>query len=300
MSAAHNPAKITLSTLLARKRAGRPITMLTAYDFPMAQIEAAAGVDCILVGDSAAQVVLGHDSTLPATMDFMVTIAAAVRRGAPNAYLIGDMPFLSCTVSVADAIRNAGRFMAEAGCDSVKVEGDARMAETLKAMTAASIPVIAHLGLRPQSVHQMGGYRTQARDASSARRLINDARILEAAGACALLLEAVPPEPAKVIAESTNLPVIGCGAGPFCDGHVVVLHDMLGLTAGTPPRFVRRYTNLREVITNAVQAYVADIAAGRYPADEHTYAMADGEAAKLLGGGQDEARTRQESRQKSR
>lgn len=281
MSGARKRDKITLSTLMARKRARQPISMLTAYDYPQAQIEEAAGVDCILVGDSAAQVVLGHDSTLPATMDFMTTIAAAVRRGAPTAFLIGDMPYLSVNVTVPDAIRNAGRFMAEAGCDCVKVEGDARLADTIRAMTAATIPVMAHLGLRPQAVHQYGGYRAQGRDANSAQQLIDDAKILEDAGACALLIEAVPPEPTRIIAESTRLPVIGCGAGPFCDGHVVVLHDMLGLSGGPAPKFVKRYADIRSEILNAVEAYLSDLSSRRYPTNGHCYQMVAGEAAKL-------------------
>lgn len=273
--------KITLSTLMARKRQRRPITMLTAYDFPTAQIEEAAGVDSILVGDSAAQVVLGYDSTLPITMGFLVTIAAAVRRGAPRVFLVGDMPYLSFNVNPEEAIRNAGRFMAEAGCDCVKIEGDARIAETVRLMSAATIPVMVHLGLRPQAVHQFGGYRAQGRMAEAAQRLIDDAKLLEEAGACALLLEAVPPEPAKIIAESTRLPVIGCGAGPHCDGHVVVFHDMVGLTNTPLPRFVKRYADARGMIREAVDGYVADIVQGRYPAAEHCYQMESGEAAKL-------------------
>jgi 3-methyl-2-oxobutanoate hydroxymethyltransferase len=275
------PRKITLSALVEMKRARKPISVLTAYDFPTAQIEEAAGVHCILVGDSAAQVVLGHGSTLPATMDYLVLISAAVRRGAPYVFLIGDMPYLSYQINAEEAIRNAGRFMAQACCDCVKVEGDARIAETVRAMTAATIPVMVHLGLRPQAVHQYGGYRAQGRDAQSARRLIDDAKALEDAGACALLLEAVPPEPARIIAESTELPVIGCGAGPYCDGHVVVLHDMLGLSPGNSPRFVKRYLDLRTEIQQAVERYVSDISTRTYPGAEHCYQMEAGEAAKL-------------------
>ncbi|RIK66345.1 MAG: 3-methyl-2-oxobutanoate hydroxymethyltransferase [Planctomycetota bacterium] len=273
--------KITLATLRARKKSRIPITMLTAYDFPTAQIEEAAGIDCILVGDSAAQVVLGHSSTLQATMDFMIPITAAVRRGAPTAFLLGDMPYLSFHVNTEEAIRNAGRFMAEANCDCVKVEGDARIVDTIRALTAATIPVMVHMGLRPQAVHQAGGYRAQGRDAKSGQRLIDEARRMEDAGACALLLEAVPPEPARIIAESTDLPVIGCGAGPYCDGHVVVLHDMLGLTAGPLPKFVKRYGDIRDQMAAAVRAYLADMVDRRYPAAEHCYQMEPGEAAKL-------------------
>lgn len=281
--------KTTLSTLMGRKRSGKKIAVLTAYDYPNACIQEEAGVDCILVGDSAAQVVLGHDSTLPITLDFLVTLATAVRRGAPSVYLIGDMPYLSYQVTAPEAIRNAGRFMAEAGCDCVKVEGDRRLAETVSAMTAATIPVMAHLGLRPQAVHQTGGYRAQGRTAESANRLIEDARILEEAGACALLLEAVPPEPARIIAEATRLPVIGCGAGPHCDGHVVVLHDMLGLSSGPMPRFVKRYGDLRTATADAVRAWVLDIASGAYPGAEHVYPMGEGESAGLRALGNSES-----------
>lgn len=275
--------KITLASLRAMKRDRKPIAMLTAYDYPTAQIEEDAGVECILVGDSAAQVILGHNSTLPITVEFLVTLAGAVRRGAPTAYVIGDMPYMSYHVNFEEAIRNAGRFMAEAGCDCVKVEGDARIATTIEKMTAATIPVMAHLGLRPQAVHQIGGYRAQGRDADAAEQLVRDAKILEEAGACALLLEAVPSEPARAIAESTELPVIGCGAGPFCDGHVLVLHDMAGLAEGPLPRFVKQYADIRGAIRAAVDAYVSDIRGRQYPGDEHTYPMRAGEAARLAG-----------------
>jgi len=264
--------------------------MLTAYDYPTARIEEAAGIDCILVGDSAAQVILGHSSTLPATLDFLVTITAAVRRGAPSVFLIGDMPYLTFNINAEEAIRNAGRFMAEASCDCVKVEGDARLAPTIHAMTAATIPVMVHMGLRPQSVHQSGGYRAQGRDAKSAQRLIDDARRIEDAGACALLLEAVPPEPAQIIAESTELPVIGCGAGGHVDGHVVVLHDMLGVSDGPLPRFVKRYGEVGQAMRDAVERYIADVEARRYPAEEHGYQMQKGEADKVRPAGESDAR----------
>lgn len=265
--------KITLGTLKAMKRDEKPIAMLTAYDYPCAQILESAGVDCILVGDSAAQVVLGHNSTLPITVDFLVTLAAAVRRGAPTAYLVGDMPYMSYHVNHEDAIRNAGRFMREAGCDCVKIEGDRRIAKTVRRMTAATIPVMVHLGLRPQAVHQFGGYRAQGRDSEGAQTLIDDAKRLEDAGACALLLEAVPPEPARAIAEATDLPVIGCGAGPYCDGHVVVLHDMLGISEGPLPRFVKKLGDVRNDISRAVERYVVEIQNREYPAEEHWYKM---------------------------
>ncbi len=273
--------KITLATLAERKRIHQKFAVLTCYDYTFAQIEEEAGVEAILVGDSAAQVILGHPSTLPVTMDFMVTLAEAVRRGAPGAFLIGDMPYLSYNVTVEDAIRNAGRFMAEAGCDAVKIEADARLAPTVAAMAAASIPVCVHLGLRPQAVHLAGGYRAQARDAASAGQLMADSKAMERAGACMLLLEAVPPEPARMITEATSLPVVGCGAGPHCDGQVVVLHDILGIGAGPVPKFVKRYADLRSKAGEAIGRYIAEIKAGAYPAAEHCYQMAAGEAAKL-------------------
>lgn len=272
---------ITLLTLQARKRSRQKISMLTCYDHAHAVIQEHAGIDCILVGDSASQVILGYPSTLPVRMDFMVEIAAAVRRGAPSVFLIGDMPYLSFTVSPQEAIRNAGRFMAEAGCDAVKLEGDGRLVPTVEALSAAMIPVVVHLGLRPQAVHLSGGYRAQARDADSALRLIEDAKRLERAGACMLLLEAVPPEPARIITDTSNVPVIGCGAGPDCDGHVVVLHDMLGLSFGPSPRFVKRYGDVRSEVARAVSQYISDIRGGIYPAAEHSYTMEPGEAEKL-------------------
>ena len=281
---ATTPNRVTINTLRKRKQAGEKIAVLTCYDYPTARILEAEGVDCLLVGDTLAQVLLGHDSTLPATMDLMVTLAAAVRRGAPDAFLIGDMPFLSYLVSPTDAIRNAGRFMTEASCDCVKIECDRRHVDTVEALTRAAIPVMAHLGLKPQSVHQTGGHITQARDADSAMALIEDARLMEQAGASSLLLEKIPPEPARIITERTSLPVIGCGAGPYCDGHVVVLYDILGLS-GYMPRFAKPFAaqaqTVRDAISQAVRTYVKDVASGRYPDAEHTFAMADGEAARL-------------------
>ena len=279
-------AKITIETLRDRKQAGHKIPVLTCYDYPTARILEAEGVEGLLVGDTLAQVLLGHESTLPATMDLMVTLSAAVRRGAPNAFLIGDMPYLSCQISIEEAIRNAGRFMAEAGCDCVKIECDGRHVDLIAALARAAIPVMAHLGLRPQSIHQIGGYRTQATRADSALALVEDARRMEAAGACSLLLEKVPSEPARAITSRTTLPVIGCGAGPDCDGQVVVLYDILGLS-GYMPRFVRPYKSqaeaCRQAIVDVVRTYVGDVTAGRYPSAEYQFRMADGEAERLEG-----------------
>ncbi|GIK15439.1 MAG: 3-methyl-2-oxobutanoate hydroxymethyltransferase [Planctomycetota bacterium] len=268
-------AKITLATLRAMKREGRKFSVLTCYDCTMARLIEGAGVESILVGDTYAEVCLGHPTTLPATMDQMITITQAVRRGAPNVYLIGDMPYLSYQVSVEEAIRNAGRFMSEGGCDAVKIEVDSRLAPTVETMSAASIPIVAHLGLRPQSIHVHGGYRVQGRDVRDARRLMNEAAMMERAGAVMLLLEAVPLELAERIATHTELPVIGCVSGSRTDAQVVVLHDVLGLGAGHPPRSVKRYAELNETCSAAFRAYAADVRAGRFPIDALTASLGD-------------------------
>ncbi len=270
-----------MASLLARKRERRKIPMLTCYDYSTARLMAEAGVDVILVGDTYAEVCLGHASTLPVTMDQMITVAMAVRRGAPGAFLIGDMPYLSYQTGPADAIRNAGRFMAEAGCDCVKIEVDGDSADLVAAMARATIPVMAHLGLRPQAVHRTGGYRVQGRTAGEAFTIVRDAKLLEQAGAAALLLEAVPGEVARIVAERTPLPVIGCVAGPYCDGTVVVLHDMLGYSAGHPPRSVKRYADQHAALTQAFSAYAEDVVAQRFPADGHWFAMNEAELAHL-------------------
>lgn len=277
----HRPAKITLSTLRQRKAEGRKIAMLTCYDYPTARLMVEAGIEALLVGDTYAEVCLGHPSTLPASLDMMITVSAAVRRGAPDAFLLGDMPYLSYQVSHADAIRNAGRFMAEAGCDAVKIEVDRRLLDVVQALTRATIPVCAHLGLKPQSVHQTGGYKGQAKTAEAALGLIEDARMMEEAGASLLLLEAVPTEVARIITRRTELPVIGCVAGPDCDGTVVVLHDMLGYQAGHPPRSVKTYADLHATLTKAFAAYGADVQSGDFPNAAHSVRMDDDELRNL-------------------
>jgi len=274
-------AKVTISTLTTRKREGRKIPVLTCYDYSTATLMVEAGVDVLLVGDTYGEVCLGHRSTLPVTMDQMVTIAEAVRRGSPNAFLIGDMPYLSYQVNLDDAIRNAGRFMAQAGCDCVKIEVDRRLADVVAAMARATIPVMAHLGLKPQSIHRHGGYKAQGKRAEDALAIIEDARILEEAGAVALLLEAVPDEVARIVTERTALPVIGCVSGPYCDGTVVVLHDMLGYSAGHPPRSVKRYANLRETLERAFREYIGDVVERRFPVEGQGIAMPPEELARL-------------------
>ena len=274
-------SKTTLATLQAYKRKRRKFAVLTCYDYTTARLMVEAGVEVILVGDTYGEVCLGHSTTLPVKIDHLLTVTEAVRRGAPEAFLMGDMPYLSYQVSHQEAICNAGRFMAEAGCDCVKVEVDRRLSETVEAMASATIPVVAHLGLKPQSIHTYGGYRAQGKEAHSARRLIEDAKLMEEAGAVGLLLEAVPNEVARIVTERTSLPVIGCVAGPHCDGTVVVMHDMLGYGAGHPPRSVKLYANLRRVLTDAFQAYVKDVTDGTFPTEEHGVDMPLVEAEKL-------------------
>jgi len=273
--------KITISTLRARKREGQKITMLTCYDYATARLMEEAQIDSVLVGDTYAEVCLGHSTTLPATMEHMVTVAEAVRRGAPTAYLVGDMPFLSYQVCPEEAIRNAGLFMAKAGCDCVKLEVDRRLIRTVEAMTTATIPVMAHLGLKPQSIQRIGGYKIQGKQASAALRIIEDAKMMEEAGAVALLLEAIPKEVAAEITESTALPVIGCVSGPHCDGQVVVLHDMLGYGGGHPPRSVKQYARLHDQLIEAFQAYAKDVGEGAFPVATESAAMDPAELKEL-------------------
>jgi len=247
--------------------------MLTCYDYSTARLMEEAQIDSLLVGDTYAEVCLGHATTLPATVDHMVTITAAVRRGAPSVYLIGDMPYLTYQVSREEAIRNAGRYMVDAGCDCVKVEVDRRLVKTVEAMAAATIPVMAHLGLKPQSIQLLGGYEVQGKQAAQALQIIEDAKMMEAAGAIALLLEAVPMEVARAITRATELPVIGIVSGPDCDGQVAVMHDMLGYGAGHPPPSIKQYARLHDVMVEAFRAYGSEVASGAFPTRAHGVAM---------------------------
>jgi 3-methyl-2-oxobutanoate hydroxymethyltransferase len=273
--------KVTIRTLLARKREGRKISMLTCYDFSTARLMEEAQVDSLLVGDTYGEVCLGHSSTLPVKLDHMVTIAAGVRRGSPTCFLVGDMPYLSYQVSQEEAIRNAGRFMADGGCDCVKVEVDRRLLPTVEAMVTAGIPVMAHLGLRPQWVNSIGGYLAQGRRADDALRLIEDAQMMERAGAIALLLEAVPADVAQVITSRATCPVIGIACGPDCDGQVAVVHDMLGYSSGHPPKSIKAYAHLHALLVDAFRAYATEVAGGVFPAAEHSIAMQADELAAL-------------------
>lgn len=273
--------KVTISTLRARKREGQKISMLTCYDCATARLMEEAEIDSLLVGDTYAEVCLGHSTTLPVTLDHMVVLAEAVRRGAPTAYLVGDMPYLTYQVCAEDAIRNAGRFMAEGGCDCVKVEVDRRLVKTVEAMATATIPVMAHLGLKPQSIQSIGGYRVQGKKATDALRMIEDAKMMEEAGAVALLLEAVPMEVAEEITRSTELPVIGIVSGPSCDGQVLVFHDMVGYGGGHPPRSVKPYLQLHDELVAAFRTFASDVQGGVFPTARESVAMESAQLERL-------------------
>ena len=245
--------------------------MLTAYDALSARLLDEAGIPLLLVGDSLGMVVLGYDSTLPVTMDDMVHHTAAVVRGRRDAMVVGDMPFMSYQASDDEAVRNAGRLMQEGGAHAVKLEGGARIVGIVARLTDAGIPVMGHLGLTPQSVNQLGGYRVQGRSDEAAHRIVQDAKDLEAAGAFSVVLEAVPSEVGKEVTESLHIPTIGIGAGPHTDGQVLVFHDFLGITPGRLPRFVKRYAGVGEQIKAAAEAFASEVASGAYPAPEHTY-----------------------------
>ncbi len=258
--------RVRVPDLVARKRRGDKIVVLTVYDFSMAQILDRAGVDILLVGDSLGNVVLGYETTLPVTMEAMVHHTAAVSRGARRALVVADMPFLSAQVSVNDTLRNAGRLMSEGGAAAVKIEGGLAVAPAVRRLVEIGIPVMGHLGLTPQSVHQLGGYRQQARSEDAAARLLEEARVLQDAGIFSLVLESIPDEVARAVTGELQIPTIGIGAGPFCDGQVLVCYDMLGLSQGPTPPFVRKYADMGEAISRAVKSYAADVRGGRFPA----------------------------------
>lgn len=263
--------KLPLTEVAEMKRRGDHIVMVTAYDAPGARFADAAGIDIILVGDSAAMVVLGHDSTVPATMDEMLVLTRAVTRGARRPLVVADMPFGSFQVSDEDALRNAIRFVKEAGADAVKLEGAGSMLPRVHALVGAGIPVMGHIGLTPQSATMLGGFKAQGRTAEKARKLLEDARSLEAAGCFSLVLEAVPSPVATRITETLTIPTIGIGAGAGCDGQVLVLHDMLGLNETFNPKFLKRYAELGETVRAAVRSYAAEVRDGTYPGPEHSF-----------------------------
>jgi 3-methyl-2-oxobutanoate hydroxymethyltransferase len=269
--------KVTTLTFRQKKERGEPITMLTAYDYPTAMAVDRAGIDSILVGDSLAMVVLGYDNTLPVTMEEMLHHCRAVSRGAKTALLIGDMPFMSYQVSVEEATRNAGRFLQQGSMNAVKLEGGRERADAIRSITSAGIPVMGHLGLTPQSVHQLGGFRAQGKTAIAAKRLVEDAMILEEAGCFSIVLESVPARLAELISKRISIPTIGIGAGAGCDGQVLVTHDLLGLFDRFTPKFVKKYANFHLEMQRAFADYIEDVETKRFPAQEHTVEMADTE-----------------------
>ena len=267
------PGKLAITELAALKARRQPIVMVTAYDAPGGRLADEAGADLVLVGDSAAMTVLGHPSTVPATMEEMLVLTTAVTRGARRPLVIADMPFGSFQVSDEDALRNAIRFVKEAGADAVKLEGAGPMLSRVRAIVGAGIPVMGHIGLTPQSATALGGFKAQGRSAEKALALLADARALEAAGCFSLVLEAVPAPVAKRVSEQLAIPTIGIGAGADCDGQVLVWHDLLGLYEGRAARFVKRYADVGTTIRGALEAFAADVRERRFPKEQHTYAM---------------------------
>jgi len=274
--------KVTVSEIRNKKGRGERIVMLTAYDYPTASLVDEAGVDCILVGDSLGMVVLGYENTLPVTMEEMLHHCKAVRRGARYALLVGDLPFMSYQADVVEAVHNAGRMLKEGGMDAAKLEGGIRMAPTVAAIVATGIPVMGHIGLTPQSVSQLGGFRVQGRHADTAHRLLEDALALEEAGCFSIVLESIPDRVAEVISQRVGVPTIGIGAGVGCDGQVLVLHDMLGLFDKFTPRFVHRFADLQGTILDAVRSYGDDVRTGQFPGAEHTFHISDEEYHRFL------------------
>jgi 3-methyl-2-oxobutanoate hydroxymethyltransferase len=263
-------SKVTVPGILARK-SQQKLVMVTAYDYSQALLADGAGMDIVLVGDSLGNVVLGYPHTLPVTMEDMLHHTRAVRRGVARALLVADMPYLSCHFTPVEAARNAGRLVQEGGAEAVKVEGGARRLEAIQAILDAEIPVMGHLGLTPQSIHAFGGYRVQGRGPGESERLVEEARALEKAGVFALVLECVPAAAAEAVTRAAGIPTIGIGAGPSCDGQVLVFHDLLGLTPGPRPRFVRSYLDLRAEIGGALARFKEDVEAGRFPSSEESF-----------------------------
>ena len=265
------------------KKEGEQVTWLTAYDYPTAQFEEQAEIDMILVGDSLGNCVYGYATgTIPVTMDQCIVHTEAVRRGAPNTFIVGDMPFLSYQTTPEDAVRNAGRFYKEAGVDAIKLEGGRRITRMISAIVDAGMVVIGHIGLTPQSTGQFGGYKAQGSTAESAMEVIKDARAVQEAGAVLLLIEAVTPEVGKIITEELEIPVYGIGAGPYCDGQLLIVSDLIGQFQAFTPKFVKKYCNVAEVIIKAMSEYCEDVRTGKFPGEEHCYRMIEGEESKFL------------------
>jgi len=278
------PTRLTIPQVAARKASagrGAPLTMITAYDLVSARLADRAGAELLLVGDSVGMVVLGRENTLTVTVDEIIHHARAVTAAKPKAVVVGDMPFLSYHISVPEAIRNAGRLLSEGGCQAVKVEGGLRCLRTIERLLAGDIPVMGHLGLTPQSLHRMGGFRVQARQTEAAEALKDEACLLAEAGVFAIVLEGIPAEVGRIVTEAIPIPTIGIGAGPYCDGQVLVWHDLLGLTEGLTPKFVRRYADMGSLIVDALARFVSDVRTGVFPSSEESYHISAEVAAAL-------------------
>ena len=273
--------KVTIADLQQKKETGKKITMMTAYDYPTSRLVDQAGIDTILVGDSLGMVMLGYDSTVPVTMDEMIHHCRAVCRGTKNSFVIGDMPFLSYQINIERAIENAGRFIKEAGCESIKLEGGSEMVQVVKAIVDAGIPVCAHIGLTPQTATKLSGFRVQGKDAESARELVNSAKALQEAGAFMIVMECIPDVLAAKITKELTIPTIGIGAGKDCDGQVLVYHDLVGLFERFTPRFVKQYINLAPKIQEALVKFREEVEAGDFPGPEHSFSMKEEEAEKI-------------------
>lgn len=267
--------KNTISTLMKQKQSGDKITMLTAYDYTTAKIIDECGINTILVGDSLGMVMLGYENTLPVTMDEMVHHTSAVARGAENAFIVADMPFMSYQTNVQEAVYNAGRLIKEGNANAVKLEGGAEVCEQIRAIVNASIPVVAHLGLTPQSVNVFGGFKVQGKNSDNARKIISDAVKIQEAGACAVVLEGIPAKLAEIITSKLIIPTIGIGAGNCCDGQVLVYQDMLGLNTGHTPKFVKCFAEVGKLMREGISDYIAQTKSGEFPSAEHTYAIDD-------------------------
>lgn len=274
--------KVTLPMLFDKMAKGIPLTMITCYDYPMAYLVEQAGIDMVLVGDSLGMTMLGYDSTLPVTMDDMIRHAQAVRRGTPNSWLIGDMPYMSYQPSDETAVRNAGRFMAEAGCDGIKLEGGQEVVPRVRAIVAAGIPVMGHLGLTPQSASSLGGFRLQGKTAKQAKKIIDDARALEEAGAMSILLEMVPDRVCALITERASIPIISLGSGPHAHGQLLIFHDMFGLYPKFTPKMAKKFGDAGKVIADGLKQYVAEVTSRVFPEPERYFGMKDEEYEELL------------------
>jgi len=275
-------SKVTIPQLWAMKKSGQKITMITAYDYPTGVWAERAAIDILLVGDSMAMTVLGYSTTLPATMAELIAHSQAVTRGNKNSFVLGDMPYMSYQPSIELAVQNAGRFMSEGGCDGIKLEGGLPMADRVKAIVNAGIPVMGHLGLTPQSMSMLGGFKAQGKDAHMAKKIIDDAKALEEAGAFSILLEAVPSRVSKLVTERAEIPIIGIGGGPDCDGQVLIFHDMFGLYPAFTPKFAKRYAELGEMIVEGLQRYGDEVREGVFPEPKHCFTISDEQYEQLL------------------